>query len=135
MNQTDDGLKAASPCLPDSGTCVSLFVRNSVNVLKMIPKSLPAYEELPYDLYCPSLQKVLQNRICKSCGIYFASHVMLSEHIQVHSKQVLKIVTQKNNRAVNQDKIWNEYDAADEERDQSGVPVICIDQHLQPLWH
>ncbi|GBO10282.1 hypothetical protein AVEN_220919-1 [Araneus ventricosus] len=36
---------------------------------------------LQYDLFCPSVQNVLPTRVCKHCGLYFASNVMLKKHI------------------------------------------------------
>ncbi|GBN12052.1 hypothetical protein AVEN_149955-1 [Araneus ventricosus] len=40
-----------------------------------------SYKVLPYDLYCPSVQSVLPTRVCKHCGLNFASNVMLKKHI------------------------------------------------------
>ncbi|GBM33287.1 hypothetical protein AVEN_101623-1 [Araneus ventricosus] len=40
-----------------------------------------SYKVLPNDLYCPSLQSVLPARVCKCCGLYSASNVMLKKHI------------------------------------------------------
>ncbi|GBL82307.1 hypothetical protein AVEN_252473-1 [Araneus ventricosus] len=40
-----------------------------------------SYKVLPYDLYCPSVQSVLPTHVCKHCGLYFASNVVLKKHI------------------------------------------------------
>ena len=39
---------------------------------------------LPYDLFCPSVQDCLHDRICTVCDMYFASQVMLKIHICQH---------------------------------------------------
>ena len=50
-------------------------------------RSASVFSSIPYDLYCRSIQKVLSERICKTCGQYFASIVMLPNHIKTHKHQ------------------------------------------------
>jgi len=50
-------------------------------------RSTSVFSSIPYDLYCPSIQKVLSERIWKTCGQYFASIVMLRNHIKTHKHQ------------------------------------------------
>lgn len=150
IKQTDDGLKAVSPSLFDSGSYVSLFLQNSINIAKMLPKSLPTYKELPYDLYCPSVQKVLQSRICKTCGIYFASQVMLNQHNQIHktghggkkTRGNRNIPIAKRGKEMliieDQEARWTDEGSDTDEvgnvANDEGIPIISIDEHLQPVW-
>ena len=39
---------------------------------------------LPYDYSCPSVQDVINERLCSVCGLYFASMKKISSHKQVH---------------------------------------------------
>ena len=43
----------------------------------IIPPS--KYDELPYDYYCPSVNKI-DARICKGCGIYYPSAAAVNRH-------------------------------------------------------
>ena len=56
----------------------SLFATQSLKVNDILPRSSNPYRSIPYDLYCPSVQSVLGERICKKCHIYFAPLVMQS---------------------------------------------------------
>lgn len=81
--QSSDGLRAATGEEPQ--LFPSMFVLNSVNIKDLLPKSLLVYKTIPHDLYCPSLKSALKDRICSSCGLYFASQVMLNDHKKVHN--------------------------------------------------
>ncbi|GBN59848.1 hypothetical protein AVEN_111682-1 [Araneus ventricosus] len=60
----------------------SLFAAQILKAGELLPLSVGgSYKVLPYDLYCPSVQSVLPTRVCKHCGLYFASNVMLKKHI------------------------------------------------------
>ena len=50
----------------------------------MLPRSAKPFKILPYDLFCPSIQLSLFERICKLCHLYVASQVMLKKHVQQH---------------------------------------------------
>lgn len=63
-----------------------LFVALSINWADLLPKSTRSFKELPYDLYCPSVQCVLLERICEECDLYFASKVLLKQHAVIHKK-------------------------------------------------
>ena len=58
----------------------SLFVRRSIQVEEMLPRSGMVFKIMPYDLFCPSVQSSLVDRVCKICHLYFASLVMLQQH-------------------------------------------------------
>ena len=58
----------------------SLFVRRSIQVEEMLPRSGMVFKIMPYDLFCPSVQSSLVDRVCKICHLYFASLVMLRQH-------------------------------------------------------
>lgn len=49
----------------------------------MLPQT---FKEIPYDLYCPSVQSVLKDRMCLECNLHFASLVLLRSHSVQHKK-------------------------------------------------
>lgn len=52
-----------------------LFVRLALKV------SVPhTRREVPYDFYCPSVQKVIEKRTCPTCHLYFASEKNMRNH-------------------------------------------------------
>ena len=84
--QTDKGLKASDRSGFESHVFPSLFLslHLSRDVLLNSTKELIS---LPYDLYTPSVQSQLLDRICQKCSLYFASNVMLKSHMIVHKKK------------------------------------------------
>jgi hypothetical protein len=87
ITQTMDGLK-----VPDRSDFekhrfpLSLSTR-SFKLDELLPKSTNVFKgELPYDLYCPTVQSELINRRCKQCNLYSASKVMVKNHHAVHKK-------------------------------------------------
>ena len=42
--------------------------------------SKTGYPETPYDLYCPTIQKNIDKRICKDCETYFPSAAAVKRH-------------------------------------------------------
>lgn len=57
---------------------MSLWQRQAINLK---PKSAEAYIEVPYDMYCPSVQgQALKSRICGSCQLYLPSAAAVSRH-------------------------------------------------------
>lgn len=93
--QSSEGLRGASrdqvQCFP------SVFVLNSIDTQRILPKAIAGFKILPHDLYCPSLKNTLKDRVCAICGLYFASQVMLNSHKKVHnaSKTVKKILPKR----------------------------------------
>ena len=92
IEQTDDGLKAVNPNLFDSGSYVSLFLRNSISIAKILPKSLLSFREQPYNLYCPSVQKISKHHVAQSIVaiIFFnmpksVSRFRVSSHTRTHT--------------------------------------------------
>jgi hypothetical protein len=55
----------------------------------LLPSETLSYLKIPYDLYCPCVQSVLSERMCKSCEQYFASKVMLQQHVSQHKRPPL----------------------------------------------
>lgn len=82
LSQTSHGLTGSSK--DESQHFPSMFVLNSVQLDKMLPKSSSGYKQVPYDLYCSSVKNSLNDRVCSTCGLYFASAVMLREHRKIH---------------------------------------------------
>ena len=57
------------------------FVDNMWRRLAMSPLVPPTkYDFLPYDFYCPSLNKNIESRVCKGCGIYYPSKAAVDRH-------------------------------------------------------
>ena len=84
--QTDKGLKASDRSGFESHVFPSLFL--SLHLSRdLLPNSAKEFLTLPYDLYTPSVQSQLLDRICQKCSLYFASKVMLKSHMIVHKKK------------------------------------------------
>ena len=57
------------------------FVDNIWRRLVMSPLVPPTkYDVLPYDFYCPSLNKKIESRVCNGCGIYYPSKAAVDRH-------------------------------------------------------
>src|SRR5208282_2169894 len=82
--QTTEGLKA-----PDKheDSCSykfpSMFVSQILKPDDILPIAKNCFKIQPYDLYCPSVESCLTDRVCKVCNMYFASQVMLKQHLGV----------------------------------------------------
>ena len=85
IHQSKEGLKAfESRADQENHRFPSLFVSLALKWDDLLPRSTRSFKQLPYDLYCPSVQKTLVERTCKVCNVYFASKVMLQKHFVVH---------------------------------------------------
>ena len=83
--QTEDGLSAGVSGINNKGKYPSASVALSLKPEDFIPRErLEKFALAPYDLYCPSVQSSLASRICKSCGQYFASQVIMKKLAIVH---------------------------------------------------
>jgi len=135
-----------------------LFVALAFNFKENLPRSAGTFKQLPYDFYCPSVQPIISERICKVCGIYFASKVMLQKHSSEHKKsQVLSTkkirpirVAARRQRELmaivaaveNGEQVdWIEEQELDltgiiipPEAEENCVPVHTISEHLLPIW-
>ncbi|BFZ21940.1 hypothetical protein BsWGS_24979 [Bradybaena similaris] len=86
--QTSEGLKMPERTIDGaSHNFPSLFAAQSLKVDDILPRSSNTYMSIPYDLYCPSVQSMLSDRICKKCHMYFASLVMLRSHSLTHKQE------------------------------------------------
>lgn len=139
----------------------SLFVANSVRLKELLPKVVKSnYKQVPYDLYCSSVQKDLLERICKECHVYFASGVMLKTHIkEFHRNKVIlgpkkirpmRIAAQRQREmmAILVDDYNNEYAEwiDEDELDTQGVEIdlndkesaepsiISMEEHMKMPW-
>src|ERR1700743_857824 len=58
---------------------------------EILPDEFKKYKSIPYDLYCSSIQHCMDRRICGICGKYFATMVMLNQHVNYihHSPQIV----------------------------------------------
>lgn len=71
----------------------SLFL--SLNMTReLLRQTTRVFKSPPYDLYNPSVQSHLSERICKICSLYFASRVMLNTTCA--STKIKKIMHQFN---------------------------------------
>ena len=84
--QTEDGLQ----CKIDDGNAQypSLFVALALDKCMLPPRAHKLFPKcIPYDFACPSIQIVLQKRICNFCGHYCATIKSITEHIKTCSKK------------------------------------------------
>jgi hypothetical protein len=77
--QARDGLKAQDTDNDYESKFTSVFVTQAINPC-VLPRSLTAFQVIPYDAYCPSVQSVLLRRTCKKCGLYHASLTSMKVH-------------------------------------------------------
>ena len=86
--QTSEGLRVPERLsVWTSHRFPSLFVALSLRVNDISHRFASVFSSIPYDRYCPSIEKVLSERICKTCGQYFVSIVILRNHIKTHQHQ------------------------------------------------
>lgn len=87
LQQTiDGGIITPKQILGDGNKFPSLFLALSSNVAHLLPEAKKEFKRIPYDLFCPSVQSCLVSRICKICGLYFASQKMMKAHSSHHRK-------------------------------------------------
>jgi len=58
-----------TPCTPNTTEGSYGSLSNRIALSNLIPPFLQ-YTKTPFDLYCPSIQSELQNRLCPICHIY-----------------------------------------------------------------
>ncbi|XP_034253671.1 uncharacterized protein LOC117652688 [Thrips palmi] len=78
VQQTNRGVCAVDPDLED-GHFMPLFPR----LASKVDLSHMGFKRIPYDLYCPTVRSKLANRICRTCGIYFANEENRKLHCRV----------------------------------------------------
>lgn len=82
----ESGLRATERSHFEKHSFPSLFL--SLNLSReLLPRSTRSFKSLPYDLYNPSVQSQLTERICKNFSLYFASKVMLNTHMRIHKNE------------------------------------------------
>lgn len=81
--QTEDGLVIST----DKGKYLPLF-ENILLLPKIKPPNFNNFKKIPYDIMCPSINKDLPRRICKKCGLYFASFSAMTAHQQMCDNQL-----------------------------------------------
>lgn len=86
LSQTDDGVKAPERSDFERHLFPPLSIQLHLS-RELLPRSTRVFKALPYDLYNPSVQSELIGRICKCCNLYFASKVMLKNHMQIHKTE------------------------------------------------
>ena len=83
--QTLHGIMAPEPeDVMDSKAFGGLY--RQIALADIVPKAAAAYEQLPYDIYCPSVATKLNSRICQTCGLYMSSNKAVKLHNKVHNK-------------------------------------------------
>ncbi|KAF9422454.1 hypothetical protein HW555_001852, partial [Spodoptera exigua] len=84
--QSSSGLCIPKPQEHDGKTFATFLLRRSLG----ITPTHEGFNKLPYDLYCPSLQKdrrQLMERTCQWCGLYFCTKKKVKEHVNSCHKQ------------------------------------------------
>ena len=82
----------ALPLTPDvvkeELTFLDIFQRLALESILLPPDLKTKYNMMvPYDVYFPTLQHKVEQRVCKTCGKYFALKLSLKEHKQVCSSK------------------------------------------------
>lgn len=144
IDNTIEGLKSPERTTKkDYDNYPSLFVLQNLKLQDILPQSAKMFKSIPYDLYCPSVQSFLHDRICKICHLYFASLVMLRNHILQHKKakpDVIKRIRPMRVAAIRQREmmaiIANEENGEhvdwynEEELDLTGITMPTESEHL-----
>ena len=69
-------------------TFLDIFQRLALESILLPPDLKTKYNMMvPYDVYFPTLQHKVEQRVCKTCGKYFALKLSLKEHKQVCSSK------------------------------------------------
>lgn len=155
--QTAQGLRAADPTTKEDecNQYPSLFVALSLNQKNILPQT--TFEKIPYDFYCPSIKKIIKNRVCNTCKMYFASYTLLRMHSEIHKKTILLqsirpirivarrqrelmaiIAHEENGESVEwideDDLDLSEVIIPDENIPNTPLPVFSIEEHLKSAW-
>ncbi|XP_065172504.1 uncharacterized protein [Atheta coriaria] len=88
--QSSSGLCILKPQEHDGKTIATFLLRLSLG----ISPTHNGFNKMPYDLYCPSLQKDRQQlleRTCQWCGLYFCTKKKVKEHVNSCHKQCRNI--------------------------------------------
>jgi len=106
--------------------------------------------DIAYDSYCPSLSKIIDERICIDCQLYFASLEMLKKHRKyIHNriintkKKAKKVISKRKNELmvqINNDVEWMPIEDLEIEDIEPNITleetcnIISINEHLEPVW-
>lgn len=162
--QTGDGLRATDVSDPEKQKFPSLFVLMAATVHDFLPRAAKAFKIIPYDMFCPSVQSSLQDRICKHCNLYFSSQVMLKKHVTIHAnvtrvsvvpkrvrptriaakrqRELMAIIAEQENTAYAEWFDEEELETTglhipeDERNDDPGysIPIVSIAEHMKNPW-
>ena len=55
-------------------------------IQRLVPRSASKYSIVPFDIYCPSMQKKLNQGICSKCRKYWPSKAALNRHMSYHKE-------------------------------------------------
>lgn len=141
--QTDDGIVAAE-C--SSGKFAPLLLLNSLDVRGILPDEYKDLDPIPYELFCPTVAKLVTNRTCPKCHKYFASGVLLKQHIKIHKsvkesfvKKVrpVRVAAQRANELMviilndgDEDVEWNSIDDI-EDGPQSMINMVARERQIE----
>jgi hypothetical protein len=77
IHQSKEGLKAfESRADQENHRFPSLFVSLALKWDDLLPRSTRSFKQLPYNLYCPSVQKTLVERTCLFCFQSYAKKTL-----------------------------------------------------------
>lgn len=163
--QTPDGLKAPERSEFHNHKFSSLFLALNLlpSIHSLLPRSTRSFKVIPYDLYNPTVQSQLFDRICKKCSLYFASKVMLKTHMITHSandnlavvntrvqpirvaarrqRELMVIISQQENGM--EDAEWIDEEHVDipegvsvpsNRSNDSNLPIVTIEDHFSNPW-
>ena len=84
--QSEHGLTVPEQSDHENHKFPSLFAAQLIKIEEILPRTLCELKILPYDLFCPSVHSNIVDRCCKICNVYFASNVILKQHLVIHRR-------------------------------------------------
>ncbi|GBP40219.1 hypothetical protein EVAR_37620_1 [Eumeta japonica] len=149
ISQTSSGLCILKPQEHDGKTFANFLLRRAL----LIAPTHEGFMRMPYDLYCPSLQKdrkLLVERICQQCGQYFCTkkrakechghhtaHETPTRILTLRGREVLCVVREDDDAEwldeteVNTSRTSLPITTASEEE---ALPVVTLNESLATPW-
>ena len=92
---------------------------------QLLPESARKYKDLPFDLYCPSMESKLAECLCKKCGQYWPFKAAVGRHMKCH-KVTAAIIEQDD------DDEAEEFDQQGDAQIDQNIPVFT-DEVVSPF--
>lgn len=128
--QSLTGLQLSNPEQHDGKTFSEFKLAQYLKI-----KSSLDINNLPYDLFCPSVKSEVQDRTCKDCGIYFCSKRAVADHRRaLHKKNKKNGLDEKDELITSELNSPQNTDASKAAANSDLAPFISIEQTLDSPW-